>query len=133
MTINPLLARFADVPALIEPRWRRGSRPTSAPSSPSAHHRADVGATLRVTTISGSRRRLARAYRPYVVRDGVLRIPVKGVLLHDFPFAFGSWATGYTYIARALDRGLPTAACAASRCWSIPTAGRPPAVSTPRS
>src|SRR5699024_6624417 len=44
--------------------------------------------------------------RPYVVRDGVLQIPVKGVLLHNFPYQFGSWATGYTYIQRAFERGL---------------------------
>lgn len=46
------------------------------------------------------------AYRPYVVKDGMLFIPVKGVLLHDFGYQLGSWATGYTYIARALRRGL---------------------------
>lgn len=46
------------------------------------------------------------AYRPYVVRDGILQIPVKGVLLHDFSFAVGSYATGYIYIARALARGI---------------------------
>ena len=46
------------------------------------------------------------AYRPYTVKDGILLIPVKGVLLHDFGYQFGSWATGYTYITRALRRGL---------------------------
>lgn len=45
------------------------------------------------------------AYRPYVVKDGVLQIPVKGVLLNNFPYALGSWATGYEYIWRAFDRG----------------------------
>lgn len=45
------------------------------------------------------------AYRPYVVKDGVLLIPVKGVLLNNFPWALGSWATGYEYIWRAFDRG----------------------------
>jgi signal peptide peptidase SppA len=45
-------------------------------------------------------------FRPYIVKDGVLLIPVKGVLLHDFGFQFGSWATGYTYIWRAFERGL---------------------------
>lgn len=43
--------------------------------------------------------------RPYVVRDGILHIPVKGVLLHDFPYQFGGWATGYEYIWRAWERG----------------------------
>lgn len=44
--------------------------------------------------------------RPYIVRDGVLHIPVLGVLLNRFPYAFGSWATGYDYIRAALHRGL---------------------------
>lgn len=44
--------------------------------------------------------------RPYKVKDGTLRIPVKGVLLHDFPYALGSWATGYAYIRKAIERGL---------------------------
>jgi signal peptide peptidase SppA len=45
------------------------------------------------------------AFRPYIVKDGILQIPVKGVLLHDFSFAVGSWATGYVYIQRAFERG----------------------------
>lgn len=48
-------------------------------------------------------------YRPYIVDKGVLQIPVKGILLDDFSFAFGSWATGYVYIRRALERGLSDA------------------------
>jgi signal peptide peptidase SppA len=50
--------------------------------------------------------RWMRFIRPYVVKDGILQIPVKGVLLHDFPYAFGSWATGYDYIWRAFERGM---------------------------
>ncbi|WP_409188434.1 S49 family peptidase [Bradyrhizobium sp. RDM4] len=105
MKTHPLLARFADVPALIEP-------------SMAGRFEADLGAVINHPR--GAELMMAAvddnfwfapddwraAYRPYIVRDGVLQIPVKGVLLHDFPFAFGSWATGYTYIARALDRGL---------------------------
>lgn len=45
-------------------------------------------------------------YRPYLVKDGILTIPVKGVLLHDFPWQLGSWATGYVYITKALERGI---------------------------
>lgn len=44
--------------------------------------------------------------KPYVVKQGVLHIPVKGVLLHNFPYSFGSYATGYYYIQKALERGL---------------------------
>lgn len=46
------------------------------------------------------------AYRPYSVRDGILVIPVKGVLIHNFPYALGGWLTGYEYIWRAFDRGM---------------------------
>jgi signal peptide peptidase SppA len=45
------------------------------------------------------------SYRPYVVRDGILQIPVKGVLLNGFPWADGKWATGYEYIWQAFVRG----------------------------
>lgn len=45
-------------------------------------------------------------YRPYVVKDGVLHIPVKGVLVNGLAYALGEWATGYPYIRRALARGL---------------------------
>lgn len=46
------------------------------------------------------------AYRPYVVRDGVLYVPVRGVLINNFGYAFGDWVTGYNYIQRAVSRGL---------------------------
>lgn len=45
-------------------------------------------------------------FRPYTVKKGVLLIPVKGVLLHGVGYQLGNWATGYTYLAKALERGL---------------------------
>lgn len=45
-------------------------------------------------------------YRPYLVQKGILTVPVMGVLLNRFSYQFGHWATGYTYIERALRRGL---------------------------
>ena len=45
-------------------------------------------------------------YRPYNVKNGILQIPVMGVLLNRFPWQLGRWATGYTYIEKALSRGL---------------------------
>lgn len=45
-------------------------------------------------------------WRPYVVHEGILQIPVQGVLLNRFPYSFGRWATGYQYIEKALIRGL---------------------------
>lgn len=46
------------------------------------------------------------SYRPYNVKNGILQIPVMGVLLNRFPWQLGRWATGYTYIEKALSRGL---------------------------
>ena len=46
------------------------------------------------------------SYRPYVVHNGILQIPIQGVLLNKFSYAFGRWATGYQYIEKALIRGL---------------------------
>lgn len=48
-------------------------------------------------------------WRPYVVTNGVLQIPVQGMLLNRFSYQFGRWATGYQYIERALSRGLADA------------------------
>ena len=48
-------------------------------------------------------------HRPYKVVAGILQIPIKGVLLHDFPWAFGSYATGYAYVWKAFERGLADA------------------------
>lgn len=45
-------------------------------------------------------------FRPYKVIDGVLQIPIMGVLLDKFPWQLGRWATGYKYIEMALRRGL---------------------------
>lgn len=45
-------------------------------------------------------------YRPYNVKNGVLQIPVMGVLLNRFPYQLGRWATGYKYIEMAVKRGL---------------------------
>lgn len=44
--------------------------------------------------------------RPYNVKNGILQIPVMGVLLNRFGYQLGRWATGYTYIEKALARGL---------------------------
>lgn len=45
-------------------------------------------------------------FRPYTVRGGILQVPVQGALLNGFPYQFGSMATGYEYIAKAIGRGL---------------------------
>lgn len=44
--------------------------------------------------------------KPYTVVNGVLQIPIRGMLLHDFPYQLFGWATGYKYIEKAFQRGL---------------------------
>jgi len=45
-------------------------------------------------------------HRPYVVKGGILQIPIQGVLLHDFPWFVRGLATGYEYIRRTFERGM---------------------------
>lgn len=108
--MNPILARFASQPALVTPGmddWFRACVEGAA-----SHARFGE---LAAASIAGGgsddvfwypEDDWRSAYRPYVVRDGILFVPVKGVLLHDFPWALGSWATGYGYISKAIERGL---------------------------
>ena len=45
-------------------------------------------------------------YKPYKVQDGILRIPVNGILLNRVDRQYGTYATGYEYLRRAFERGL---------------------------
>lgn len=45
-------------------------------------------------------------YRPYAVKDGILSIPVQGMLVNGFPYTIGGWLTGYEYVRRAYSRGM---------------------------
>lgn len=44
--------------------------------------------------------------RPYRVSNGILKIPVHGMLVSGLSFAFFGYFTGYDYIERAIMRGL---------------------------
>jgi signal peptide peptidase SppA len=46
------------------------------------------------------------SWRPYIVVNGVLQIPVMGVLLNRFSYQVGRWVTGYDYIEQAMLRGI---------------------------
>lgn len=101
---NPLIARFADQPALVEPT--QSSRFEACLTQVMAH-------ALSAEMVSGSYLQDAADFwtedggwcRPYVVQNGVLQIPVKGVLLNNFPYQLYDWATGYEYIWEAFQRG----------------------------
>ncbi len=44
--------------------------------------------------------------RPYNVQNGVLQIPIAGLLLNGFPYQYFDIATGYEYIEAAYARGM---------------------------
>lgn len=101
--MNPILANFQDQPALIDEGysgWLQACLSAVAARLPEIE-RADA---------SGEQDDFWREgmswLRPYVVKNGILFVPVKGVLLNDFPYAYGSWATGYEYIWQAVKRGV---------------------------
>lgn len=104
---NPLMAKFAGEPVLVEPT--AGDRVRACLEAVASHPQAAVllgeQAAAGDDFWSFEPDSFLAWVRPYVVVDGVLQIPIKGVLLHDFPYAFGSWATGYEYIWRAFQRG----------------------------
>ncbi|MGD9766860.1 MAG: S49 family peptidase [Pseudolabrys sp.] len=106
---NTLLSRFVGVPSFVAPEFR--ARFEMALSSVASHPDAPklLAGNLSTDDFWPEADDWRAAYRPYVVRDGILFIPVKGVLLHDFPWSLGSWATGYVYIAKAIERGLADA------------------------
>ncbi|PBB41808.1 peptidase S49 [Mesorhizobium sp. WSM3866] len=104
--MNPIIAQFQDQPALIDEgqgAWLQSSL---------------LALGARIDEIEKMTAESAAAdfwfpeddyrsrYRPYVVKNGILHVPVKGVLLNDFPWAFGVYATGYEYIYQAVKRGV---------------------------
>lgn len=104
---NPFAARFAASPALVSPEKQGvfeaclhaiGKALADRPELASAEVMGDD-----FWPEEGSWR---AAYRPYIVVNSVLQIPIKGVLLHDFPWQMGGWATGYDYIWKAFERGM---------------------------
>lgn len=45
--------------------------------------------------------------RPYKVSaDGILTIPVRGILMHGVSITYGKYFTGYEYLVRAIQRGI---------------------------
>jgi|GEM_PF-720979 len=105
---NPILAMFAaDQMMLVSPDQRDLMHACLAGLSANKHL-DDMMAEATTTTADNfwpEPDSWRAAYRPYVVQDGILHIPVRGMLLHNFPWADGQWATGYEYIERAFKRG----------------------------
>lgn len=103
--INPILAQFDGEPALL-----CAHRATSTWFKSCCQQ--VVAATAKVDEVMAaddfwfSSDDWRSAYRPYNVKDGILTIPVKGLLLNDFSVTIGSYATGYDYIWKATERGM---------------------------
>lgn len=105
--LNPLLATFQNQPALIaEGMEKQFEAFLNKAAAELAKVEAASDQPVMADDFWFAPDDWRSAYRPYIVKDGMLMIPVKGVLLHDFGYQFGSWATGYTYITMALRRGL---------------------------
>lgn len=109
MLNNTFLARFADSPALVCPESQ--ARFESALSSGYTQF-VKINDRLVAEPVAQEdddfwypEDSWVAAYQPYVVRNGMLQIPIKGVLVHDFGFSTG-WMTGYDYIWKAFQRGM---------------------------
>jgi signal peptide peptidase SppA len=108
---NHWLARFSDMPALIAPEHHVRFEACINELAFAEQSNADVQAAFAVKSEGPDAfwtelgERGSKMLRPYIVQDGVLLLPVKGVLLHDFPYQFFSYATGYEYIWKAFERG----------------------------
>lgn len=107
MQTNPLIARLSEQPVMID---RGGAEEFKACLEAVMTH-PDSTKLLNETSHNDDGfwpepTSWKAAYRPYIVIDGTLYIPIKGVMLNDFPWQMGNWATGYEYIWRCYERGL---------------------------
>jgi signal peptide peptidase SppA len=109
-TPNPFLARINGEPLLVEAT--SAERVRTCLEAVVTHEAASIVMNTPMMSASDDTfwtelpDRWASILRPYVVKDGILQIPVKGMLLHDFPYALFDWATGYIYIQKAFERGM---------------------------
>jgi len=104
---SPLMKRFASEPALVASDLQERFEGCIAGLMAQEHAmEALTGNMAAANDDFWATDGWERYYRPYIVVDGILNIPVQGVLLNSFPYAFGDWATGYEYIWKAFERGL---------------------------
>lgn len=107
---NLLASRFANTPVMV----------SECRADWMGNCLASVSAEMKTIEARASAEPVAMAYddfwpaadswmarfRPYVVQNGTLLIPIKGMLLHDFGYQLYDWATGYVYIQKAFERGM---------------------------
>ena len=102
--LNPLMAQFQDQPALIEEGRSAWLEACLSKVEEVSAEFAKIEASNDDFWFSPDDYR--SYFRPYKVKDGILHVPVKGVLLNNFPYAYGAYATGYEYIWEAVKRGM---------------------------
>ncbi len=104
--INPVVAQFSGTPVMVAPELSQqfdALLTTLATNEDFARLTEAAAASMSDDFWDDD----YEDYRPYEVNgDGILFVPVRGVLLHNFPYALGNWATGYAYIQKAVERGL---------------------------
>ena len=106
---NPFLARFEDSPALVHPDKHRRFEAALIKLNDymdAPHQRELAAANNNDDDFWFADNDWRSVLRPYVVIKGILQIPIKGVLLHDFGYQYFDWATGYLYIEKAIERGM---------------------------
>lgn len=101
--INPVMALFENEPALL--RSDKADWFASCCQIVAAHT-AEIAKIEAADDFWFSNDDWRSAYRPYKVQDGILTVPVKGLLLNNFSIIVGSFATGYDYIWKAVQRGM---------------------------
>lgn len=104
---NVLMAQFENEPALLCPDQRVK---ILTHLNEAAKHLPEIERAAAEAQMGGDfwypEDHYLAQYRPYIVKNGILQIPVKGVLLKGFPWQDGRWATGYEYIWEAYKRGI---------------------------
>lgn len=111
---NPIIAQFADEPAFVhegagarfEANVRLGYATLMAAATAAGHQHIALSSQDEEDAEFWAEDNWAASFRPYNVKNGILRVPVQGALLNKFPYSLGSWLTGYDYIEKAISRGL---------------------------
>lgn len=107
---NLLAARFANTPAMVagdQADWMSSCLASVSAELKTIEARASAEpAALAYDDFWPAADSWMARYRPYVVQNGTLLIPIKGMLLHDFGYQLHGWATGYVYIQKAFERGM---------------------------
>lgn len=104
---NALLATFDNEPALVNPGMQNRFEACVAETQTAlARIEASNDNIVMQDDFWPAADSWLAVYRPYIVKNGILMIPVKGVLIYGMGYAIGSYATGYVYITKALERGL---------------------------